>query len=152
MQETRKAEEAEKALPSLFAQIPFGLPEEPLPSKEALGFRVPLYGFDQWKKLFTPRQLLALGTFVKWTREAKGALTGLRYPSEWIEAVTAYLAIQNDKVADYNSMVCMWHISRETIGHTFTRFALPITWDFVELALTNDVGGAYSAKLDWVSR
>ena len=54
----------------LFAKIPFGIPNEPLPSKEALGFRVPLYGFDQWKKLFTSRQLLALGTFVKWTGPA----------------------------------------------------------------------------------
>ena len=69
--EIQMAKEAEKALPDIFAKIPFGLPEEPLPSKEALGFRVPLYGFDQWKKLFTPRQLLALGTFVKWTGELR---------------------------------------------------------------------------------
>jgi len=49
-------------------------------------------------------------------------------------------------------MICMWHISREIIGRTFTRFALPITWDYTELALTNEVGGAYSAQLDWVAR
>jgi len=152
MREVQRAEEAEKALSGLFAQIPFGLPEELLPSKEALGFRVPLYGFDQWKKLFTPRQLLALGTFVKWTRAAKKESNRLRYPPEFVEAILAYLAIQNDKVADYNSMVCVWHISGEKIGHTFTRFALPITWDFTELAIINDVGGAYSAQLDWVSR
>jgi adenine-specific DNA methylase len=150
--EVQMAEESEMVLPRLFAQIPFGLPEEPLPSKEALGFRVPLYGFDQWKKLFTPRQLLSLGTFVKWTREARDELTKMDYVSELKEAIACYLNIQNDKVADYNSMVCVWHISRELIGHTFTRFALPITWDFTELAVTNDVGGAFSAQLDWVSR
>ncbi|MBI5243377.1 MAG: DUF1156 domain-containing protein [Elusimicrobia bacterium] len=150
--EIQMAGAAEKAVSGLFAQIPFGLPEEPLPSKEALGFRVPLYGFDRWQKLFTPRQMLALGTFVKRTREAKDELLRLQYPPEWIEAILSCLAIQNDKVADYNSMICVWHISGEKIGHTFTRFALPITWDFVELALTNDVGGAYSAQLDWVSR
>jgi adenine-specific DNA methylase len=155
--EVHMAEEAERAIPDVCAQIPFGLPEEPTPqgaSRQGGGspFTVFLYGLTQWKKLFTPRQLLALGTFVKWTREAKGEFARLCYPSEWIEAVTAYLAIQNDKVADYNSMVCVWHISRELIGHTFTRFALPITWDFTELALTNNVGGAYSAQLDWVAR
>jgi hypothetical protein len=69
-----------------------------------------------------------------------------------MEGVIGYLALQNDKVADYNSMVCVWHMSRELIGHTFTRFALPITWDFTELAVTNDVGGAYLAQLDWLSR
>jgi len=150
--EIQQAEVAQETLAEVFAQIPFGLPEEPLPSAAALGFRVPLYGFDQWKKLFTPRQLLALGTFVKWTLEARRALKSLRYAAEWAEAISAYLALQNDKVADYNSQVCMWHISGEKIGHTFTRFALPITWDFVELAITNDVGGAYSAQLDWLSR
>ena len=34
---------------------PFGLPDEPLPSKDALGFRAPLYGLDTWRKLFTNR-------------------------------------------------------------------------------------------------
>src|SRR5712691_10540142 len=57
-EEIRLAAEAERELGPLFAEIPFGLPEEQLPSKEALGFRVPLYGFDKWHKLFTPRQLL----------------------------------------------------------------------------------------------
>ena len=36
------AEVTEEQLQALYADIPFGLPEEPLPSKEALGFRVPL--------------------------------------------------------------------------------------------------------------
>jgi len=153
--EIQMADAAEKALPDLFAEIPFGLPEEPTPkagSGASRAFSVDGYGFDQWKKLFTPRQLLALGMFVKWTRGATRELENLRYSSEWIEAVTAYLALQNDKVADYNSQVCMWAISGELIGHTFTRFALPITWDFVELATINDVGGAYPAQLDWLSR
>ena len=152
MHEIQMAEAAEEVTPDVFALIPFGLPEEPLPSKEALGFRVPLYGYDQWRKLFTPRQLLALGTFVKWTRKTSVELKRLGYSLEWVEAISAYLAIQNDKVADYNSMVCVWHISGELIGHTFTRFALPITWDFTELAVTNIVGGAYSAQLDWMAR
>ena len=60
--------EAQREVDRVFAEIPFGIPNEPLPSKEALGFRVPLYGFDRWSKLFTPRQLFALGTFVKHTR------------------------------------------------------------------------------------
>ena len=62
--EREAANVTEEQLQSLYADIPFGLPEEPLPSKEALGFRVPLYGFDTWRKLFTNRQLLALGEFV----------------------------------------------------------------------------------------
>lgn len=153
--EIQMAEESQKSLASVFSEVPFGMPDEPTP-KAGIGasraFSVDGYGLRRWSDLFTSRQLLALGTFVKWTREAKSELEGLHYDPEWIEAVAAYLALQNDKVADYNSQVCMWHISGEKIGHTFTRFALPITWDFVELAAINDVGGAYSAQLDWLSR
>jgi adenine-specific DNA methylase len=150
--EIHQAETAQKDFAEVFDKIPFGMPAEPLPSKDALGFRVPLYGFDQWRKLFTSRQRLALGTFVGWTRQSKDGLSRLEYPSEWIEGIMSYLAVQNDKIADYNSMICVWHLSRELIGHTFTRFALPITWDFTELAVINNVGGAYPAQLDWVGR
>ena len=47
------AEVTEERVQAFYEDIPFGLPEEPLPSKEALGFRVPLYGFDTWRKLFS---------------------------------------------------------------------------------------------------
>jgi len=36
------ADQATSQLRDLFADIPFGLPQEPLPGKEALGFRVPV--------------------------------------------------------------------------------------------------------------
>lgn len=106
--EIEMAIEAEKDLPDLFAKIPFGLPEEPLPSKEALGFRVPLYGFDQWKKLFTPRQLLALGTFVKWTRAAREQITLNRYQEGLGEVILSYLAISSDRLADRSATLCTW--------------------------------------------
>ena len=69
---------------------PIGLPTEPLPGKEALGFRIPLYGFDRWAKLFTDRQLLALGTcsFGK-CADAPANMDGA--PDEWREAVAAHL-------------------------------------------------------------
>ena len=61
-----RVEEAE--LDALYAEIPFGLPDEPTP-KAGVGasraFSVDGYGFDRWRTLFTNRQLLALGTFVR---------------------------------------------------------------------------------------
>ena len=51
-------------LSAVYADVPFGVPTEPLPSKEAPGIELPLYGFTTWASLFTPRQFLALGTFV----------------------------------------------------------------------------------------
>lgn len=131
-EEIRLAAKAEQDLESVFADVPFGLPQEPLPSKEALGFRVPLYGFDQWGKLFTPRQLLALGTFVKHTRAARDVMPQAGYSEEWVEGVSAYLAVALDRTANYMSTICIWEPVASEIKQTFLRFALPITWDFAE--------------------
>jgi adenine-specific DNA methylase len=150
--EIAMAKEAESILPAWFDQVPLGLPAEPLPSKEALGFRVPLYGFDEWQKLFTSRQLSSLGSFVRSIRTARELVEKHERSREWTEAVICFLSILLDKIADYNSMVCTWHNSGEKIGHTFARFALPITWDFIELAVINEVGGATLAQLDWICR
>ena len=135
------AADAEKELENVFAEIPFGLPEEPLPSKEALGFRVPLYGLDQWHKLFTPRQLLALGAFVKHTHAAHEAMYAEHYPSEWVEAIGAYLALAIDRVANRGSSLCIWNMPAEKIEQTFARFALPILWDFAESNSLSEASG-----------
>ena len=150
------AARAEAELERVFANIPFGRPTEPIAaggSRAGGGspFTVHLYGLDQWRKLFTPRQLLALGTLIGQIRGVT-ATSDAALPSEWRDAVAAYLAILFDKTADYNSTVCTWHMSAEKMAHTFTRFALPITWDVAELATINEVGGSVFAQLDWVAR
>ena len=144
------AEVTEERLQALYEDIPFGLPEDPLPSKEALGFRVPLYGFDTWRKLFTNRQLLALGEFVRNLRRLMQELDDR--PEGWREALIANLALVNDRLADYSSEICSWHNSGEKLGHTFARFALPIVWDYTEVNPLSDSSGNYLGALDWVSR
>ena len=141
---------SEERLQALYADIPFGLPEEPLPSKEALGFRVPLYGFDTWRKLFTNRQLLALGTLVLVVRKLTHELRAL--PATWREAVIANLDLANDRLADYSSAICSWHNGREIIRDTFARFALPIVWDYTEANPLSGSTGNFLGAIDWVSR
>jgi len=150
--ERRMAQKAAQTVMKLFAEIPFDYPFEPLPDADALGARVPLYGFKHWGDLFTPRQLLALGTLVKHTRAVSEAMAARGYPPAWREAVRAYLALVLDKAADYNSSLCTWHNSGEKMRNTFSRFALPMVWDFAESATINDVGGSYLAQMDWVAR
>ena len=152
-EEQRAAGVSKAELDALYAQIPFGLPEEPTPRQgpgAARAFSVENYGFDQWAKLFTDRQLMTLGSFVLAVRKLTDELKA--WPEIWREAVVANLAIVLGKSADYGSSICTWHNSREIIGHTFARFALPIIWDIAELASINEVGGAWLAHLDWVAR
>ncbi len=128
------------------------IPNEPLPPPGTLGFRVQRYGFKRWRDLFTPRQILALATFVRLVRQARAEMERLGYPVEWSEAVTAYLAAMVDRLADYNSTVCMWLLSLEAIAHTFTRFALPMVWDFAETNPVGDATGGFSGAVDWVAK
>ena len=137
----------DQQIAAAFANVPFGVPEEPTPNAEALGMRVPLYGFDQWRKLFTPRQLAALGTFVAATRAARTDMAACHYPPEWVEAVAAYMACGFDRMLDFNAATLSWITSVEAIGHTFVRFALPMTWDYCEAAPINGVRGGWEMCL-----
>ena len=151
--ERAMAEVTEDRLQALYADIPFGLPEEQTP-KAGIGasraFSVDGYGFDTWRKLFRNRQLLAIGTFVRNLRTLMQELDNL--PESWREAVIANLVLVNDRLADYSSAVCSWNNGRETIRNTFARFALPIVWDYCEVNPLSDSSGNYLGSLDWVSR
>jgi adenine-specific DNA methylase len=141
------ARRAEKGFEAVFAQLPFGLPNEPMASKEALGFRTPLYGFDTWGSLFTKRQLLALGTFVKWIRAVRVELQK-HNDVQWTEAISAFLMSGFDRMLDFNSTQLSWIISVEAIRNTFARYALPMTWDYSEAAMINSVRGGWEMCLD----
>ena len=45
-EEVRMASHAQGELYQVYTDVPFGLPDEPIAGKDALGIRVPLYGLD----------------------------------------------------------------------------------------------------------
>ncbi len=149
--EIRVATNAKSAMDAVFQKLPFGSIVEPLPGKEALGFRVPLYGFDQWNKLFTDRQLFSLGTFVFFQRKLFTSELISSYPSDWREAIIAYLGACLSRLADRGSAVCSWTVGYDQIRNTFSRFALPMVWDFAELQPYADSSGGYGQAVEWVA-
>ena len=128
------------------------MPDEALPESDTSGagraFSVPLYGFKKWSDIFTNRQLLALMTFVKWTLAAQRRIKNASYPPEWLEAINGYLVCAFDRMLDHSSTLISWILGVEAIGHTFVRYALPMTWDFSEGAIPNEVRGSYQICLD----
>ena len=147
----------EEELQSLYADIPFGLPEEQTSKgKGTLGasraFSVDGYGIDTWRKLFTNRQLLALATFLTCS-DGMGRWAQLAGISEvWEESIQAYLASMLDRLANQSSSICRWHNRGEKVEGTFSRFALPIVWDFAEVNPLSSTTGGYQSALEWVSR
>ncbi|HVB75960.1 MAG TPA: DUF1156 domain-containing protein, partial [Ktedonobacteraceae bacterium] len=140
------AGEAEKEVSKVFAEIPYGLPEELVPkggNGATRAFSVDGYGFNQWYKLFTPRQLLSLGTFVKYTRAVGEVIRIEGYTAEWAEAVNAYLISAVSRLLDFANSGVQWKLDATTINHYFVRFALPIVWDFAEGNTIGSSAGSY---------
>ena len=148
--ERRVARVQNADLERLFAEIPFGLPEEPTPSKESLGMRIPRYGFDSWRTLFTNRQLLTLGTFVQEIRRLPSVMTAC--PDAWREAVIASLALTVSRLADRGSTLATWTNDPEKIRSTFARFALPMVWDYAESCPLADTSGGFVQAIEWIAK
>ena len=128
---------------------------------------IDLYGLDEWRKLFTPRQLTALATFSGLLAEvavmavgeaisAGMAEEGVRLrdggsgATAYADAIVTYLAFAVDKCADYWSTICTWHNSRELVRNTFGRQAVPMTWDFAEGNPFSSSTGNWVGMVNWV--
>ena len=153
--EINAAKVSEEALEKITDEIPHGIPDEPLPSKQrhrAVGSQLPDYGFKTWSDLFTARQLLALMTFVKWTQAARKKMEKIGYLPEWIEAIELYLGILANRLANYTSTICIWETHAGEIKQTFLRFAFPMTWDFAESNPLCNQNRYYRGAIDSVGR
>ena len=123
-------------------------PDMPLPDNPR-DFKTPNYGLPTFADLFTSRQLFALTTFSDLVGEAvecvRADATAAGLPDDgrplrkggtgaaaYAEAVSLYLALAVDKVADRNSAICTWASLREHARNTFARQAIPMMWDFAE--------------------
>ncbi|MBK7919039.1 MAG: hypothetical protein IPJ94_22815 [Chloroflexi bacterium] len=146
--------------------IPANVPDTDLP-EQALGFRVQLYGMTKHRDLFTPRQLTALTTFSDLVTEARAQIqadalavglssdcipfrNGGAGAMAYAEALSSYLALAYSNSTNYNSTLCGWNVSNENVKNTFSRQALPMTWDFAENHLLKGKL-TVSAFVEWIA-
>ncbi len=151
--EIAAAQVGREELEELYDRIPFGLPEEPIPRQgqgASRAFSVENYGLGRWSTLFTDRQLLALGTFVRELRRCAEEMDD--YPDDWREAVLACLAPSISRLADRGSTLATWTNDPEKIRSTFARFALPMVWDFAESCPLEDTSGGFIQAVEWIAR
>jgi len=82
------------------------IPSEAIPAGDKTR-EVLIKGMDMWSKLFTPRQLLAMGTLVEELRGLEAEIVKAE-GEDLGEAVACLLAIALDKFANYNHALAKW--------------------------------------------
>jgi putative DNA methylase len=119
---------------------------EELPPKGTLGFRIHAYGCKSWGDLFSPRQTLALMTFVDVVRQAENEIRARGYSNGLAKALMTYLATMVDKLADFSSRLCVWNYTGgRGVKNSFARHAIPMTWDYCETNPFNPAGASWIA-------
>jgi adenine-specific DNA methylase/REP element-mobilizing transposase RayT len=112
------------------------IPDEPMtpdrPSPNSRGLSgVVRYGLHSFGDLFNTRQKLAVLTFVANVKRAL-RIQQEAANAERTKAVTTYLALAIDRLAENGSSVCRWNGNAEKLQGTFGRQALPMVWDYCE--------------------
>ena len=122
------------------------VPDEATPvgggSGAGRAFSIQRYGMLKWGDLFTARQKAALLKLIQLTRNTSKTL---------VDVTSLLLALALSRFTDDFSSLSRW-MDRETPAATFTRQALPILWDFCEIAPFDDASWSYSSSVNWVAR
>lgn len=159
------SERAAQALAKLERSVP-GLsivPDEPIPTpnlsstNEELGpffvhLQVVNYGLKTFGHLFNPRQALGLATFAGQIREAHRHILQESGDDEYARAITSYLAIALDRLADKMASIVVWDNTRDMPTHVFGRQALSMVWDYAEVNPFSGAAGDWHGAVDWILR
>ena len=118
------------------------IPTEQYP-KVSSDERPRLYGMPNWSDMFSPRQLLAMGTLVEELRNLRADIIKAE-GKDVGEAVVHLLALILDKFADYNSELSFWHSQRGVVAHVFEKHDYSFKATYTEMAPCNSGTG-----FDW---
>ena len=145
-------------------------PTGDVPVRLSGGTCVP-YGLKEWGDLFTPRQLVALTTFsdlvqearekvkqdavkVGWQDDDKGICDNGTSATAYSDAIGVYLGFGVDKLSDRHSTLTRWDPTPTASGiiNTFSRQALPMSWDFSEGNPFSEASGNFDGGVGWIAK
>jgi putative DNA methylase len=134
------------------AEQDFLPPESLIAAADNQHFQSPMYGMLSFGDLFTERQLAMLLTLCKLTRKAHLEMLAEGLEPEHAKAAATYLGMLVDRMADYHTTLCTWHHGAEKTDHTYTRQALPMTWDFSEANPFSGSSGDLGMHLEGIAK
>lgn len=126
------------------------LPDEDITKSQFRILRSLVYGIDSFRGLFNGRQLYVLGSFCQAVRAAHEAMVAEGMDDDRALAVATYLGLCVDRIADYNSSFCSWHVTGEKVRNTFPRQAIQMIWDYIEIDPLGEVSGSWAGAVRWI--
>ena len=116
-------------------------------------FSPPMYGMRRHSDLFTSRQLILLTTFSDLTEAAKAqVIDDSGGDSAYADAVATYLGLAFSRTADLNNSIVTWSSSRDQARNLFSRQAIPMSWDVVEVNPFAGAAGDVDVSIDTAQR
>ncbi|MDQ6884007.1 MAG: DUF1156 domain-containing protein [Candidatus Dormibacteraeota bacterium] len=126
------------------------VPDEDMVTSQYRRYGNLVYGIDTFSGLFNTRQLYVLGRLAQAVREAHTEIRARGIDIGYAEALTTYLAIAVDRIADYDSSFCGWHVTGEFIRNTFPRQAVAMVWDYTEIDPFSESSGNWDGAIRWI--
>ncbi|MCY3548949.1 MAG: DNA methylase [Candidatus Poribacteria bacterium] len=113
------------------------VPDELIPklkgSGAERGISIHNYNFNTYGDLFNSRQQLTLITLTEKIRDAYvEMLAQTDYDPEYAKAISTYLGLWLDRIADKGSNLCLWRKTVETVEKLFGMATLPMIWNYGE--------------------
>lgn len=108
------------------------------------------YGYEETSDLFTNRQLTALTALSNLIDLVQKQVTEDGGDEGYSRVIAVYLAFAVDKLTDVSSTIATWIHSLGAIRNSFSRQAIPMTWDFVEVNIFSNSTGSFTNMLDWI--
>jgi len=113
-------------------------------------FSPPQYGIKNYSDLFTNRQATTLTTLCTLLNVVSRKIhedTLCEHREGYSAAITTYLAIAISKLTNTCAMTTTWMTDRGAFRETFSRQALPMSWDFAESNPLGEQGASFLENL-----
>lgn len=143
-------------------------PEANLPN-DPRNFWTVDYGLTTFGDLFTERQLVALNTLSDLVHEVRSQVEddarsagmssdgkhlreGACGARAYAEAISVYLQFAVDRCADFSNAMVRWNPSNQKVMNLFARQSIPMSWDFGEANILEDVVGGFRPASAFIAK
>lgn len=134
---------------------------------KGLGINIRAYGMREWTDLFLPRQLQTMVVLTDLVGEIReqvlsdaraaglsegvGLSEGGNGAQAYADSVAVYLALGVSRTADLGNSLATWSNSRDQTRNLFSKQAIQIAWDFVEVYPFAGASGDIGVALDTIA-